>query len=97
MRGLGCYEAAPAFKYDSIKCKFETDSRCEYLKYVKSDDYLRVSDMFEFQAAESSSVLPEMQLDYNFFWNLYKSPNPKDAKQQNERIWKKLCGILHPA
>lgn len=94
MRGLGCYEAAPAFRYDSVKGKFETDSRCEYLKHVKSNDYLRVSDMFEFQAAESSSVLPEMQLDYNFFWKLYKSPNPKDSKQQNEKVWKKLCGKL---
>ena len=97
MRGLGCYESVPSFKYDSVKCEFNTDSRCEYLKYVKCinpNDYLRVSDMFDFRAAESSSTLPEMQLDYEFFWKLYKSPNIYDRTQQNEKVWKNLCKTL---
>lgn len=92
MRGLGCYNVVPAYTYDSKKCKFDTDFECSFLEYVNSNDYLRVSDMFDFQEAENISSLPEMPFDYKFFWNLYKSSNP--AKQKKEKVWKKLCAIL---
>lgn len=95
MRGLGCYGIVPSYTYDSIKCKFYTDSECEFLRYTDSKDYLRVSDMFEFQEAESISSLPEMPFDYKYFWKLYKSSNP--AKQKKEKIWKKLCSVLKAA
>jgi len=94
LRGLGCYEMIPAYEYDSVKCSFETSAECEYFSYVRNNDYLRVSDMFEFHAAESSNTLPEMQADYMFFWKLYKSENADDPRQQNEKVWKKLCEKL---
>lgn len=94
MRGLGCYDEVPAYSYDSVSRIFDTDSECEFLKYVKSSDYLRVSDMFSFHNAENAASLPEMQLDYKFFWRLYKSPNPMDRTQGNEMVWKALCKIL---
>ncbi|MCD8180458.1 MAG: DUF1887 family CARF protein [Firmicutes bacterium] len=95
MRGFGCYGIVPAYTYSSLKGEFKTDPECEFLKYKDCEDYLRVSDMFDFQEAESVSALPEMLYDYKYFWSLYKSSNP--AKQRKEKIWKKLCAVLKDA
>ncbi len=94
MRGMGCYSGLPVYSFNSASAKFKTNELCEYFNYINSSEYLRVSDMFSFKNAESVSTTPEMQLDYEYFWKLYKSANPADPSQKNEQIWKFLCDTL---
>lgn len=91
MRGFGCYRDVASFEYGYSNEQFKTQGQCDYLKYLCFKTHLRVSDMFDFKGAFDSSELPEMQLDYMYFWNLYKGSNPN---QNNEKIWKALCNTL---
>lgn len=93
MRGFGCYQGLPSYTLDNSDKSFVTSNGCEYFNYVQFDEYLRVSEIFACQQIEGGTQPSELP-DYEYFWQIYKTPNIKDSKTKNEQAWKVLCGIL---
>lgn len=87
--GMRCYRKNPYFEYDNLNNKFTCLNGCEFLKYICFTSHLKISDLFEFKNSLDSTRLPDLQHDYNRFWNLYKKNGNK-----SESIWKALCNAL---
>lgn len=86
--GAGVYEKYPRYQFDINARKFHDTVACEFLKYIKAEQYLTVSDMF---ATKNSKGYMESPMafcnDYEKLW--------KRAYRGQEQIWKKMCGILY--
>jgi hypothetical protein len=87
LMGAGVYRNHPKYSFDINKKRFDGVAGCDYLKYIKSAQYLRVSDIF---ACKSSKGVIESPLafykDYEKLW--------KKMYRGQEWLWKMTCGLL---
>ena len=75
------------YKYNRNTNKFIT-TNCEEIRYISFAPFLKISDIFEFKDSVDDYSFPDMQKDYEYFWNLYKKDFGSETK------WKALCDIL---
>ena len=86
--GAGVYEKYPRYQFDINARKFHGTVACEFLKYIKAEQYLTVSDMFATKNSKGYMESPTAFFsDYERLW--------KRAYRGQEQIWKKMCGILY--
>lgn len=78
---------ASNYKYNRSTNKFVT-TNCEEIRYISFTPFLKISDIFEFKDSIDDYSFPDMQKDYEYFWNLYKKDFGSETK------WKALCDIL---
>lgn len=87
LTGAGFYLGRPRYRFDVNQRTFDAEDGCEFLQYIKAEQYLKVSDMFASQNSKgylnSSSAFCN---DYEALW--------KRAYRKREAVWKKLCGAL---
>ena len=87
LMGAGVYRSHPTYCFDIDKKQFYDVVGCDYLKYIRTGQYLKVSDMF---ASKNSKGVIESPLafyhDYEALW--------KKAYRGQEAIWKKACKFL---
>lgn len=76
-----------SYKYNRNTNKFVT-ANCNEIKYIAFTPFLKISDIFEFKKSIDDYSFPDMQKDYEYFWNLYKKDFGSESK------WKALCEIL---
>lgn len=75
------------YKYNRSINKF-ISTGCEEIRYISFTPFLKISDIFEFKSSIDDYSFPDMQKDYEHFWNLYKKEFGSESK------WKALCEIL---
>ena len=85
--GAGFYLKYPHYRFDINTRKFYGTVGCEFLKYIKAEQYLRVSDMFA--SKNSKGYLESPSAFYNDYENLWEK-----AYRKKEFLWKKMCGLL---
>ena len=85
--GAGFYEKYPHYRFDMNTRKFYETVDCEFLKYIKAEQYLKVSDMFA--SKNSKGYLESPTAFYNDYEALWQK-----AYRKKEYIWKKMCGLL---
>ena len=85
--GAGIYRSHPKYCFDISSKTFYDVEDCDYLKYIKAKQYLKVSDMFASKNAKGVIDSPmAFSRDYNRLW--------RKAYRGQEGIWKKLCRLL---
>lgn len=82
------------YKYNRNTNKFIVTG-CEEIRYISFAPFLKISDIFEFKNSVDDYSFPDMQKDYEYFWELYKLGPCKEKKDfSSETKWKALCDIL---
>ena len=85
--GAGFYSKYPHYQFDINTRKFYKTEGCEFLKYIKAEQYLTISNMFASKNSKGYLESPTAFFnDYIKLWN--------NVYRHNEFIWKKMCGIL---
>jgi len=84
------------FELDWRRKQFRECSGCEYLKYIRDDSYVRISDMFALMnAVDNSFNLPEFAEDYEALWSIYTGKAGGDTPYETAvSSWNKTCGLL---
>lgn len=85
LKGKEVYESNPYYVFDSKKPEIICYGNCDVLKYIPFKASLKISDLFESKNSSNNSSLPDLQLDYEYFWRIYRN---------NESVWKCLCNAL---
>ncbi len=85
--GAGFYSKYPHYQFDMNTRKFYGTVGCEFLKFIKAEQYLKISDMFA--SKNSKGYLESPAAFYNDYENLWTK-----AYRKKEFIWKKMCGLL---
>ena len=85
--GAGIYREHAKYRFDISQKKFYDVVGCDYLKYIRAGQYLKVSDMFA--SKNSKGVIESPLAFYNDYENLWRK-----AYRRQEGIWKKTCGLL---
>lgn len=83
--GAGFYLCRPHYSFDSSRKKFSLAKDCEWLTYIKSGQFITVSDMLSFKNSTGiMDTLPEYS-EYKWLWNYYKGAS---------YAWKDMCAVL---
>ena len=85
--GAGVYREHPKYCFDISKKKFYDVVGCDFLKYIRAGQYLKVSDMFA--SKNSKGVIDSSLTFFNDYENLWRK-----AYRGQETSWKKLCENL---
>ena len=85
--GAGVYSKYPHYRFDINTRKFYETVNCEFLKFIRTDQYLKISDMFA--SKNSKGYLESPTAFYNDYEALWK-----EAYRKREFVWKKMCGLL---
>lgn len=85
--GSGFYSKYPHYRFDINTRKFYGTVDCEFLKFIKAEQYLKVSDMFA--SKNSKGYLESPTAFYNDYEALWKK-----AYRKKEYVWKKMCVLL---
>ena len=85
--GAGFYAKYPSFEFDMGACQFFNTSGCDCLKFIKSVQYLKVSDMFA--SKNSKGYLETPAAFYNDYIELWQK-----AYRKNENVWKRMCTVM---
>lgn len=84
--GAGFYSKYPSYRFDLNTKKFRETNGCDFLLYIKSKQYLKVSDMFASQNSKGYLESPEgFHNDYAKLWEIYC---------RDEAAWKSTCELL---
>lgn len=86
----------PYFEFDWRHKEFTKHEDCTYLRYIRDNSAIRISDMFSLMnAADTRLNLPEFAEDYTLLWSIYTgcylSANRFEYGVSN---WNRLCAIL---
>lgn len=92
MYGMRCYRNNPYYEYDSKNGLFSCFNGCNELSFIPFDISLRISDLFKVNEVQDNYNLPDLQRDYQYFWNKYKRKTDDSTKSEN--VWKALCACL---
>jgi len=84
------------FEFDWKRKQFNQRRRCEYLKYIEDDSYIRINDMFALMnAVDNRSGLPEFAEDYETLWDIYTGKYMDEPDYEGAvGSWNRLCGML---
>ena len=85
--GAGFYSKYPHYQFDMNTRKFYGTVDCEFLKFIKAEQYLTISDMFG--SKNSKGYLESPAAFYNDYEVLWQK-----AYRKKEFVWKKMCGLL---
>lgn len=88
----------PCFEFDWRTKQFRRHDGCDYVQYLQSGSFIRVSDMFALMNAEDTRFhLPEFMNDFKKLWAVYtgKYAAGRDVGFENGvRNWNRLCMAL---
>ena len=80
------HAALPSYRYNFGQKIFYSIDRCEFLKYIRADQYLKAADMFASNNAKRiMSSLLTFHKDYERLWQFYR---------ENTASWNRLCALL---
>ncbi len=83
--GAGFYNARSNFSFDSSKKEFDVSEKSRWLKYIKGNQSLTVSDIFSFKNSYGvMQSLPEYH-SLKPLWDRYK---------WKSYVWKDMCDVL---
>lgn len=85
--GAGFYSKYPHYSFDMNTRKFYDTEGCDFLKYIKAEQYLKISDMFA--SKNSKGYLESPAAFYNDYEALWQK-----AYRKKEFLWKKMCSFL---
>lgn len=85
LMGAGFYQNKANYSFDSSSKQFTTNESCEWLNYIKSGQFITVSDMISFKSSTGvMESLPEYT-EFKKLWGIYK---------KTSYAWKDMCKIL---
>jgi len=85
--GAGFYTDYPTYQFDINTRKFYQTENCDFLQYIKAEQYLKVSDMFASKSSKGYLESPAaFYNDYEALW--------QKAYRKKEFVWKKMCRLL---
>lgn len=85
--GGGIYNKFPYYRFDSANKSFIETNSCDFLNYIKTSQYLKVSDILAMKnSAGKREMIPEFYKEYNSLW--------KDIYDKNPFAWKMMCELL---
>ena len=87
LTGAGVYHTHPRYSFDVSTKTFGNVVGCDFLKYIRAGQYLKVSDMFA--SKNSKGVLDSPLSFFNDYESLWKK-----AYRGQEYTWKSTCKLL---
>ncbi|MCD7981995.1 MAG: DUF1887 family CARF protein [Clostridiales bacterium] len=86
----------PCFEFDWKYKRFTKHVGCDYLRYIRDDSYIRISDMFSLmKAADHRFHLPEFMDDYEELWGIYTGGYlPQPSFEKGVRRCNRVCTAL---
>lgn len=86
----------PCFEFDWKYKRFTKHVGCDYLRYIRDDSHIRISDMFSLmKAVDHRFHLPEFMDDYEELWGIYTGRYlPRPSFEIGVRSWNRLCTAL---
>ena len=85
--GSGIYNKFPYYKFNSANKTFIETHDCDFLRYIKASQHLKVSDMLAMKnSVGKREMIPEFYKEYNSLW--------KDVYGKNPTAWKMMCELL---
>ena len=81
------YSEYPYYCFDMNTRRFSTQSGCEFLGFIKAEQYLKISDMFASKNSKGyREAADSFYHDYEGLW--------QKAYRRDELAWKKACTLL---
>lgn len=82
----GVYTDIPSYSFHVKNKEFYDNEKCDYLNYIRAQQYLKASDMFASKDAKGIMSSPlTFHNTYKTLWETYRTHVP---------AWKRLCALL---